>query len=57
MNIHLRKFSNYLCNMINEEQQKKDERYMRMALDEAQAAFAACMRKTSDRCLACPDRS
>ena len=25
--------------MINEEQQKKDERYMRMALDEAQAAF------------------
>ena len=27
--------------MINEEQQKKDERYMRMALDEAQAAFEA----------------
>ena len=27
--------------MINEEQQKKDERYMRMALDEAQIAFEA----------------
>ena len=27
--------------MISEEQQKKDERYMRMALDEAQIAFEA----------------
>ena len=27
--------------MISEEQQKKDERYMRMALDEAQTAFEA----------------
>ena len=27
--------------MINEEQQKKDERYMRMALDEAQIAYEA----------------
>ena len=27
--------------MINEEQKKKDERYMRMALDEAQIAFEA----------------
>ena len=27
--------------MISEEQQKKDERYMRMALDEAQIAYEA----------------
>ena len=27
--------------MINEEQKKKDERYMRMALEEAQIAFEA----------------
>ena len=27
--------------MINKEQQKKDERYMQMALDEAQQAFEA----------------
>jgi tRNA(adenine34) deaminase len=33
--------NSYLCNMISEEQQKKDERYMRMALDEAHLAYEA----------------
>ena len=31
----------YLCSMISQEQQKKDERFMQMALDEAQIAYEA----------------
>lgn len=31
----------YLCSMISQEQQKKDERFMQMALDEAQVAYEA----------------
>lgn len=31
----------YICTMITQEQQKKDEFYMQRALDEAQAAFEA----------------
>ena len=31
----------YLCSMISQEQQNKDERFMQMALDEAQVAYKA----------------
>lgn len=31
----------YLCSMISQEQQNKDERFMQMALDEAQVAYEA----------------
>lgn len=34
-------FNLYLCSMISQEQQKKDERFMQMALDEAQIAYEA----------------